>query len=55
MKSKFIKLIVAILTLAGLTACSDDEPRDKTKDIIMSVSEESGVMYDLFDSEGNNC
>ena len=52
MKNIFIKLIVAILAFAGLTACSDDEPRDKTKDIIMSVSEEPGVMYDLFDSEG---
>lgn len=35
-----------------MTACSDDEPKDKTKDIIMSVSEEPGVMYDIFDDEG---
>lgn len=52
MNKLLCNFVVAILALAGLTACSDDEPRDKTKDIIMSVSEEPGVMYDLFDSEG---
>lgn len=48
------KLIIPFLFIACLfvTACSDDEPKDKTKDIIMSVSEEPGVMYDLFDDEG---
>ena len=36
------KLIIPFLFIACLfvTACSDDEPKDKTKDIIMSVSEE---------------
>lgn len=35
-----------------MTSCMDeDEPRDKTKDIIMSVSEETGIMYDLFDDK----
>ncbi len=48
------KLIIPFLFIACLfvAACSDDEPKDKTKDIIMSVSEEPGVMYDLFDDEG---
>lgn len=48
------KLIIPFLFIASLfaTACSDDEPKDKTKDIIMSVSEEPGVMYDPFDAEG---
>ena len=49
------KLIIPFLFIACLffvTACSDDEPKDKTKDIIMSVSEEPGVMYDLFDDKG---
>lgn len=49
------KLIIPFLFIACLfvTSCiDDDEPKDKTKDIIMSVSEEPGVMYDLFDSEG---
>lgn len=50
------KLFIPFLFIAWLflTACSDDEPRDKTKDIIMSVSEEPGVMFDLFDDEGKN-
>ena len=49
------KLIIPFLFIACLffvTACSDDEPKDKTKDIIMSVSDEPGVMYDIFDDEG---
>ncbi len=48
------KLIIPFFFIACLfvAACSDDEPGDKVKDIIMSVSEEPGVMYDLFDSEG---
>ena len=49
------KLIIPFLFIACLffvTACSDDEPKDKTKDIIVSVSEEPGVMYDIFDDEG---
>lgn len=37
-----------------MSACSDDEPKDKTKDIIMSVSEEPGIMYDLFDDDRKN-
>lgn len=50
------KLIIPLLFIACLfvTACSDDEPKDKTKDIIMSVSEEPGVMYDIFDDEGKH-
>lgn len=49
------KLIIPFLFIACLfvTSCNDDdEPKDKSKDIIMSVSEEPGVMYDIFDSEG---
>ena len=50
------KLIFPFLFIACLfvTACSDDEPKDKTKDIMMSVSEEPGVMFDLFDDEGKH-
>lgn len=48
------KLIIPFLFIACLfmAACSDDEPKDKTKDIQMLVSEEPGVMFDLFDDEG---
>ena len=46
--------IISFLFIACLFVAScidDDEPKDRTKDIIMSVSEEPGIMYDLFDSE----
>ncbi len=49
------KLIIPFLFMACLfvTSCiNDDEPKDKIKDIVMSVSEEPGIMYDLFDDEG---
>lgn len=48
------KLIIPFLFIACLfmTACNDDEPKDKTKDIMMSVSEEPGVMFCPFDNEG---
>lgn len=50
------RFIIPILFIANfyVTACSDDEPKDKTKDIMMSVSEEPGIMYSLFDDEGKH-
>lgn len=45
----FGMLFAAFLTMTGLTACSDDEPKDSVKEIRMSVSPETGIMYDLFD------
>ena len=48
------KIILPFLFLACffVISCNDDEPKDKTKDIIMSVSGETGIMFDLFDDEG---
>lgn len=48
------KFIIPFLIIATffITACSDDEPKDRVNDIIMSVSEEPGVMFELFDAEG---
>ena len=51
-KSFFGMLLVAFLTVTGLTACSDDdEPKDAVKEIRMQISPETGVMYDLFDDK----
>lgn len=45
-KSFFGMLLVAFFTVAGLTACSDDdEPKDSVKEIRMLVSAETGVTY----------
>ncbi len=39
----------------SLASCSsDDDDKDITKEIIMNVSAEPGVMYDLFDSMGEH-
>jgi len=51
--NKFI-IPFLFITCFSVSACSDDEPKDKTKDIIMSVSEEPGIMYDLFDDDRKN-
>lgn len=54
-KSFFGVLFMAFFTVAGLTACSDDdEPKDSVKEIRMQVSAETGVMYDLFDDKGEH-
>ena len=47
------KLSIPFLFILCLfvTSCNNDEPGDKTKDIIMSVSEETGIMYDIFDDK----
>jgi uncharacterized lipoprotein NlpE involved in copper resistance len=50
-------IITAMLALAvfSLASCSnDDDNKDITKEIIMNVSAEPGVMYDLFDSMGEH-
>ena len=44
-----------MLPALSLASCSsDDDDKDITKEIIMNVSAEPGVMYDLFDSMGEH-
>ncbi len=45
-----------MLAAFSLASCSSDDDNDKdiTKEINMSVSAEPGVMYDLFDSMGEH-
>ena len=47
-------LFVALLAVAGLAACSDDEPKDAVKEIGMQISSETCIMYNLFDDEREN-
>ena len=48
---KIWRLAFAMLAAFSLVSCSsDDDDKDITKEIIMNVSAEPGVMYDLFDS-----
>ena len=52
---KIWRLAFAMLAVFSLTSCSsDDDDKDITKEIIMNVSAEPGVMYDLFDSMGEH-
>ena len=52
---KIWRLAFAMLAAFSLTSCSsDDDDKDITKEIIMNVSAEPGVMYDLFDSMGEH-
>ena len=52
---KIWRLAFAMLAALSLASCSsDDDDKDITKEIIMNVSAEPGVMYDLFDSMGEH-
>ena len=47
------RIVFAMLAAFSLASCSsDDDDKDITKEIIMNVSAEPGVMYDLFDMNG---
>lgn len=51
--NKLIASLFAIYSVFMMTSClGDDEPKDKSKDIIMSISYETGFMCDDFDSDG---
>ena len=52
---KIWRVAFAMLAAFSLASCSsDDDDKDTTKEIIMNVSAEPGVMYDLFDSMGEH-
>ena len=53
---KIWRLAFAMLAAFSLASCSsdDDNDKDNTKEIAMSVSAEPGVMYDLFDDMGEH-
>ena len=52
---KIWRNIFMMLAAFSLASCSsDDDDKDITKEIIMNVSAEPGVMYNLFDSMGEH-
>ena len=53
---KIWRIMFMMLAAFSLASCSSDDDNDKdiTKEINMSVSAEPGVMYDLFDSMGEH-
>ena len=52
---KIWRIMFMMLAAFSLASCSsDDDDKDTTKEIAMSVSAEPGVMYDLFDSMGEH-
>ena len=53
---KIWRLAFAMLAAFALASCSSDDDNDKdiTKEMNMSISAEPGVMYDLFDSMGEH-
>lgn len=53
MKSKVYEgmLLVLFLLTTALVACTDDEPKDRVKEIRMTVLPETGIMYPLFDDK----
>ena len=53
-KDFFGILLMAMFAVVGLTACSNDEPKDSVKEIRMQVSAETGVMYAWGDDKKEN-
>ena len=52
---KIWRIAFAMLAAFSLASCSsDDDDKDIAKEIIMNVSAEPGIMYDLFDSMGEH-
>lgn len=52
---KLWRIAFVMFAAFSLASCSsDDDDKDITKEIIMNVSAEPGVMYDLFDSMGEH-
>ena len=53
MKKLIYPFFFVLCNLFMMTSClGDDEPKDKSKNIMMYVSHETGFMYDVFDSDG---
>lgn len=46
----FLKSILLFLCLLSFIGCKKDEPKDEMQIISMSISEETGIIYDLFDT-----
>lgn len=46
----FLKSILLFLCLLSFIGCKKDEPKDEMQIISMSISEETGITYDLFDT-----
>lgn len=55
MKFFFSTLFVVIISAIGMVSCNDDdEPKDKVIEVTMSVSENTDIMYSLFDDNKEN-
>ena len=51
----FSTLLVVIISAIGMASCNDDdEPKDKVIEVTMSVSENTDIMYSLFDDHKEN-
>ena len=51
----FSTLLVVIISAIGMVSCNDDdEPKDKVIEVTMSVSENTDIMYLLFDHNKEN-
>lgn len=51
----FSTLFFVILSTIGMVSCNDDdEPKDKVIEVTMSVSENTDIMYSLFDDNKEN-
>ena len=51
----FLTLLVVIISAIGMVSCNDDDQlKDKVVEVTMSVSENTDIMYSLFDDNKEN-
>ncbi len=50
---KYLIILFSLLAVFTFTSCSDDE-KDSVTEVNIYVSDETGIMCDLFDTEGTN-
>lgn len=55
MKLFFSTLLVVVISAFGMVSCSDDdEPKDTVKEVTILVSENTDIMYPMFDNNKQN-
>ncbi len=48
---KYLIILFSLLAVFSFSSCSDDDEKDSVTEVNIYVSDETGIMYDLFDGE----
>ena len=51
---KYLIILFSLLAAFSFSSCSDDDEKDSVTEVNIYVSDETDIMYDLFDGDGTN-